>query len=143
MRLKTYRHTHGRTMATPAVAQMTATMLYGKRFFPYYISNILAGLDKDGKGVVYSYDPVGHTERFDSAIFESYKRKMCLAQLWIQFFPGVDTGQEEVQFLFCSPFLTTRWVRFFLTISSLTLTLGWLEEHGRCRQNPNQHDQGD
>lgn len=31
MRLKTYRHTHGRTMATPAVAQMTATMLYGKR----------------------------------------------------------------------------------------------------------------
>merc|ERR1712080_407489 len=46
MRLKTYRHTHGRTMATPAVAQMTATMLYGKRFFPYYISNILAGVDK-------------------------------------------------------------------------------------------------
>ena len=33
MRLKTYRHTHGRTMATPAVAQMTATMLYGKRLF--------------------------------------------------------------------------------------------------------------
>jgi len=63
MRLKTYRHTHGRTMATPAVAQMTATMLYGKRFFPYYISNILAGLDKEGKGVVYSYDPVGHSER--------------------------------------------------------------------------------
>jgi len=63
MRLKTYRHTHNRPMTTPAVAQMTATMLYHKRFFPYYISNILAGLDLEGKGVVYSYDPVGHCER--------------------------------------------------------------------------------
>jgi len=63
MRLKTYKHTHNKTMTTPAVAQMTATMLYSKRFFPYYISNILAGLDKDGRGVVFSYDPVGHSER--------------------------------------------------------------------------------
>jgi 20S proteasome alpha/beta subunit len=31
MRLKTYKHTHGKTMVTPAVAQMTATMLYAKR----------------------------------------------------------------------------------------------------------------
>jgi len=63
MRLKTYRHTHNRHMSTPAVAQMTATMLYHKRFFPYYISNILAGLDDQGKGVLYSYDPVGHCEK--------------------------------------------------------------------------------
>jgi 20S proteasome subunit beta 6 len=38
-------------------------MLYSKRFFPYYISNIVAGLDADGDGVVYSYDPVGHCEK--------------------------------------------------------------------------------
>jgi len=63
MRLKTYRHTHNKSMSTPAVAQMTATMLYHKRFFPYYISNILAGLDENGKGCVYSYDPVGHSEK--------------------------------------------------------------------------------
>jgi 20S proteasome subunit beta 6 len=63
MRMKSYKHTHNKDMTTPAVAQMTATMLYHKRFFPYYISNILAGLDKDGKGVVYSYDPVGHCEK--------------------------------------------------------------------------------
>ena len=63
MRMKSYRYTHNKSMATPAVAQMMSTMLYNKRFFPYYISNILAGLDKEGKGVVYSYDPVGHSER--------------------------------------------------------------------------------
>jgi len=63
MRLKAYRHNHNKTMSTPAIAQMTSTMLYNKRFFPYYISNILAGLDEQGKGSVYSYDPVGHCEK--------------------------------------------------------------------------------
>jgi Proteasome subunit len=58
MRMKAYRHNHNKEMNTPAVAQMAAIMLYNKRFFPYYISNILAGLDENGKGVLYSYDPV-------------------------------------------------------------------------------------
>jgi 20S proteasome subunit beta 6 len=58
MRMKAYRHNHNKEMKTPAVAQMAAIMLYNKRFFPYYISNILAGLDENGKGVLYSYDPV-------------------------------------------------------------------------------------
>ena len=58
-----YKHEHHKTMSTPATAQMLSTMLYHKRFFPYYISNILAGLDENGKGCVYSYDPVGHCEK--------------------------------------------------------------------------------
>lgn len=62
-RLKMYRYEHNRVMPTTAVANMVSIMLYSKRFFPYYVSNIVAGLDADGKGVVYHYDPVGHMEK--------------------------------------------------------------------------------
>jgi len=50
-------------MSTVAAAQMLSTMLYNKRFFPYYVSNVLAGLDAGGNGVIYSYDPVGHMQK--------------------------------------------------------------------------------
>jgi 20S proteasome subunit beta 6 len=62
-RVKNYLYEHNRPMSTPACAQLISTMLYYKRFFPYYISNIVAGLDEEGRGVVYSYDPVGHFEQ--------------------------------------------------------------------------------
>ncbi|KAK4873393.1 hypothetical protein RN001_015422 [Aquatica leii] len=62
-RMQMYEQEHNKVMSTPAAAQMLSTVLYYKRFFPYYISNMLVGLDNDGKGCVYSYDPIGHCER--------------------------------------------------------------------------------
>lgn len=66
-RLQMYKHVHSKAMSTEATAQMLSVLMYNKRFFPYYLSNVLAGLDKDGKGVVYSYDPIGHCEKIQCA----------------------------------------------------------------------------
>jgi len=58
-----YKQDH-RTEPSPcAIAQMLSTTLYGRRFFPYYVYNIVAGMDDDGKGALFSYDPVGCVER--------------------------------------------------------------------------------
>ncbi|KAL5284582.1 PSMB1 family protein [Megaselia abdita] len=62
-RMQSYVHTHQKTMSTNAIAQLISVMMYNKRFFPYYVSNVLAGLDEEGNGVVYSYDPIGHCEK--------------------------------------------------------------------------------
>ena len=67
-RLEWYRHAHGSSMPLQGIARMISTILYGKRFFPFYVYNILGGLDEEGKGAVYSFDPVG-----------SYEREFCRA----------------------------------------------------------------
>ena len=66
--VKMYRYQHGKAMSVKACAQRLSTILYGKRFFPYYVHAILGGLDEEGKGALYSYDPVG-----------SYEREQCRA----------------------------------------------------------------
>lgn len=62
-RIEMYNFEHSKFPSTPAVASMLSKMLYYRRFFPYYVYNIVAGLDENGKGCVYSYDPVGSYER--------------------------------------------------------------------------------
>jgi 20S proteasome subunit beta 6 len=66
--VKVYRYQHGKPMSVNACAQRLSTILYQKRFFPYYVHAILGGLDEEGKGALYSYDPVG-----------SYEREQCRA----------------------------------------------------------------
>lgn len=58
-----YQHSHKKPIGCEAMAQALSNTLYGKRFFPFYTFNILAGLDADGTGAVYSYDAVGSYER--------------------------------------------------------------------------------
>eukprot|EP00300_Choanocystis_sp_HF-7_P037423 c53560_g1_i1.p2 GENE.c53560_g1_i1~~c53560_g1_i1.p2 ORF type:complete len:284 (-),score=67.93 c53560_g1_i1:85-909(-) len=64
-----YEHKMGRKMSCEAFSQLTSTMLYYKRFFPYYCFSIIGGLDVDGVGCVYSYDAVG-----------SFQRQWCAVQ---------------------------------------------------------------
>jgi 20S proteasome subunit beta 6 len=66
--VKMYKYQHGKPMSVAACAQRLSHILYQKRFFPYYVHAILGGLDEDGKGALYSYDPVG-----------SYEREQCRA----------------------------------------------------------------
>jgi len=66
--VKMYKYQHGKPMSVSACAQRLSHILYNKRFFPYYVTAILGGLDEDGKGALYSYDPVG-----------SYEREQCRA----------------------------------------------------------------
>ncbi|XP_055330101.1 proteasome subunit beta type-1-B-like [Paramacrobiotus metropolitanus] len=68
VRMKLFVHEHGEEMSTKAMMALMLPTLYGRRFFPFYVRPIVAGLDRDGRGLVASYDPVGTPEFFDYVI---------------------------------------------------------------------------
>lgn len=43
-----YKHSNNKSMTSGAIAAMLSTILYGRRFFPYYVYNIIGGLDEEG-----------------------------------------------------------------------------------------------
>lgn len=67
-RVTWYHYNHNRKLQIKSAARMIQHLLYNKRFFPYYVHTMIAGLDENGRGAVYSYDPVG-----------SYEREQCRA----------------------------------------------------------------
>ncbi|KAF7292223.1 N-terminal nucleophile aminohydrolases [Mycena indigotica] len=67
-RLDWYRHAHAKDMSLHAIALLIQSMLYQRRFCPFYVHNILGGIEDDGSGAVYSFDEVG-----------SYVRETCRA----------------------------------------------------------------
>ena len=48
IRLTQYKHNHRKDMTLSAVSQMLSTMLYYRRFQPYYTFNVLGGIDENG-----------------------------------------------------------------------------------------------
>ncbi|KZT00309.1 uncharacterized protein LAESUDRAFT_718228 [Laetiporus sulphureus 93-53] len=49
-------------MFVKQVNQRLKTMLYTHRFFPYHVYNLLGGIEEDGSGAVYTFNPVGSYE---------------------------------------------------------------------------------
>eukprot|EP00178_Gracilaria_changii_P006689 TRINITY_DN216_c0_g1_i1.p1 TRINITY_DN216_c0_g1~~TRINITY_DN216_c0_g1_i1.p1 ORF type:complete len:263 (-),score=33.15 TRINITY_DN216_c0_g1_i1:2165-2953(-) len=63
IRLIQYKHRHRKDMTLEAISQLLSTMLYYRRFQPYYTFNVLGGLDENGQGWSYGYDAIGSHEK--------------------------------------------------------------------------------
>uniref|UniRef100_A0A3B0N0H4 Proteasome subunit, putative n=2 Tax=Theileria annulata TaxID=5874 RepID=A0A3B0N0H4_THEAN len=87
--IELYRFTHNREPTFNAIAQLLSTVLYGRRFFPYYTFNILCGIDEQGKGVVCGYDAVGNYN------YEKYTAQGTSSSLVISVLDNLLNGNNQ------------------------------------------------
>jgi 20S proteasome subunit beta 3 len=57
--MKLYSMQEERTMKPETFTHMLSTLLYEKRFGPYFVEPVVAGLDKDGKPYISAMDVIG------------------------------------------------------------------------------------
>ncbi|EMR09634.1 hypothetical protein PNEG_02218 [Pneumocystis murina B123] len=58
-----YHFKHNKKLSVKSAARLIQTILYSRRFFPYYIYVLIVGIDENGKGAIFTFDPVGSYER--------------------------------------------------------------------------------
>ena len=59
MKVRQYKMMQKKEPSVESLAQLLSTTLYSRRFMPFYAFNLMCGINKDGRGVVYGYDAIG------------------------------------------------------------------------------------
>ena len=77
VRIELYQMSNKHQPGVENIAQLLSNTLYGRRFFPYYTFNILAGINSNGELKMYGYDAVGSHESLDYATNGSGKELMA------------------------------------------------------------------
>ncbi|KTW27093.1 hypothetical protein T552_02585 [Pneumocystis carinii B80] len=58
-----YHSKHKKKLSVRSAARLIQMILYNRRFFPYYIYMLIVGIDENGKGAIFTFDPIGSYER--------------------------------------------------------------------------------
>ena len=123
-----YRHAHAKDMPLRSIARMIQTMLYGRRFFPYYVYNILGGIEEDGTCVI-SCDVLACTRVCTQAL-----ERCTPSTLWAHT-SAKRVVQRVPHSLSCSPSWIIRCVPFGgtrRTLSSALCCVDLLQEPATC-----------
>ena len=96
-KMNMYKLQEGREMKSSVFSKLVSTSLYEKRWGPYFVSPLVAGLDKEGdqyKPVICTYDSIGYREH--SGNFEVAGTGAQLLYGCCEAFYKPDMGPEEL-----------------------------------------------